>query len=226
MARDGNRQGGNKVRGKIRFIMLEADIEDGNLTEIAQAISNAVRAAPVQVIQAPATPRAIEGRVDGKSLSAAQATPPVTVFDDDDSDSDNGAAETPLPASKRQPREQSPRTYTQPKPINGLNWNGDGVSFKEFATGKKQTSFVKRYLVIAAWFRLHNDLPSITLEHVFTAYGMMGWGWETGKDMAIHFREGMRPERRWYESDSKGNYTITDLGLNVVENMETDKESS
>ena len=224
MARSNNNGNHSKVSGKIRFIMLEADIEDGNLTEIAQAISNAVRPASIiqQVIQAPALPRAIESHPTGKATGSPQTALPLTESEDTEILEDVPA--TP-PASKRQSRDETPRHFPQPQPIDGINWSGNGTSFKDFANNKKPTSHIKRFLVTAAWFREHNSTPTVTIEHLFTAYGMMRWPWVTDKDMTAHFREGMRPTRRWYAGDGKGNYTVTDLGVNEVDGMPANNRS-
>ena len=50
-----------KNSNKIRFVMLEADLSDGNLAELTQAITNALKpaAAPVRFISAP-NPKTIE----------------------------------------------------------------------------------------------------------------------------------------------------------------------
>ena len=139
----------NKVSGKIRFIMLEADLEDGNLAEIAQAISNAVRPSIVQQIM-PQTqvPKVIAG---------AKVTSPNTTdgvgneIDDEDNLVANNSTETSTP-KKRTPRE---RSVFKGEILDNIDWDGGTSPFVEYMRAANPQDTTKKYLLIAAWFKRH-----------------------------------------------------------------------
>jgi len=143
---------------KIRFIMLEADLADGNLSEVTQAIQNALRPqqSPVRFISngSAHTNETIE--LEAPTFEAA----------------DDVEGETPEVA--RRPRSSRPRAIKPPKVVDGIDWDGE-PSLRDFAEEFDLKTDFERYLVIALWFRDHRDTPAVTASHVYTAYRQLGW---------------------------------------------------
>src|SRR5271168_3810684 len=125
-----------KQSNKIRFVLLEADLSDGNLSELTHAITNALKPS----VQAPS-----------KLLTrtAAQVLPPAT---DDIPEAEVEEAEEPEltnsstpPAAEKKPAQK--KKYKQPEYVE-LDWTGTGGStFKDFAREKNPKSKARKYLV-------------------------------------------------------------------------------
>jgi hypothetical protein len=166
-SRAGGGEGGNS---KIRFIMLEADLNGGDLTQITQAISNALRPAtslpPMRVIAPPMSGPVVNG-----------APPNGANADETDAD-----VETPIEAvndgAAMTPKSQRKRSYREPKIIDGLDVTGNsGTTWVQFATAKAPKSKAKRFLTAMTWFKNHGGKAAIGIDEVYTAFRTPGVDW-------------------------------------------------
>jgi hypothetical protein len=123
---------------RIRFVMLDADISDGNLSELTEAITIALRpssSAPIRQLPSQTPLPAI-----------LPAETPVLVEEADEvagaavEDTGDGTASAPKTKAK----------LPLPNYIHDLDLKGNGgPSFKEYAAQKAPTSHARRYLVAA-----------------------------------------------------------------------------
>lgn len=227
MARNSNNRsndGNNRVSGKVRFIMLETEIYEGNLSEITQAIANAVRPAPIiqQVIQSPQSPAALltadnkNDHTNGSGQNGRQTV--MDVPDHEDADEVHVAP----PAPKRQPTERKP---FQGKVMH-LDWDSGEMPFLKFVAEKKPKTNIARYLTVSAWFKQYRNLDIINANHVYNAY--LKAKWKLLFDMGATFRKGAEKDKRYFELKSNGHYSITTYGLDEVVKLsgeETAEES-
>ncbi|MBM6593085.1 hypothetical protein [Microvirga pudoricolor] len=185
---------------RIRFIMVEAEIADGDVGQITQAIQNALRgpAAPAQRITAPNGTRAI-----------AHQEPPE-IEGEVEVEDEAQAEEAPRAAKQRGPRK--PAATPQ---VLDLDLTSD-VSLATFAQKASPKSHAKRFLLIAAWFKEHRDVDTITVDHVYTCYRALKW--PTGiADFAQPLRD-LKGEQ-YFTTPERGHYMINHLGLAEVENL-------
>jgi hypothetical protein len=201
MAKSQGKTGG--TNSKIRFIMLEADLADGDLTQITQAITQAVRQGPPVARQTIAIP--------ARAGTPATETPePVDETDDDAITDVDGNGNGGEPVAKT-------RTPRKPIPVKVLDvdLNSGDVPFEKFAKEKGPQATLSRHLVAAYWFKKYRNLDGITADHAFTCYKKMSWG-TVIRDFAQPFRDIARAGRG---AMKKGVFTINHIGEDVVEKM-------
>jgi len=185
---------------KIRFVMLEADLADGDLTEITQAISSALKqSSPAQrLIAAPARPDAEGGKNGAGVVDEVEHEPEVEEIEE---------VEETARATK-------PRKPTIPK-ILEVDLKSGEMPFDDFAAKKVPNSDLKRHLVVAYWFKKYRDIQPVTGDHAFTCYKKAGWP-TTIADFSQPFRDLGRAHKGDFKA--KG-FTINQFGEDTVEKM-------
>ncbi|MBI4269037.1 MAG: hypothetical protein HY615_01780 [Candidatus Rokubacteria bacterium] len=201
MAKGTPKNGGNS---KIRFIMLEADLADGDLTQITQAITTAVRQGQPVARQ----PAAIAARASAQA--AEQGTLEFHEVDDGAAADVEGNGEEPTASKPR-----GPRRLPTPKVLADVDLNTGDPPFEKFANEKGPKAALSRYLVVAYWFKTHRHVDAVTIHHVYTCYKRMSWGTDI-KDFAQPLRDNARQGRG---DMKKGAFAINHVGEAVVEKM-------
>ena len=122
---------------RIRFIMVEAELGDGDIGQITQAIQNALRSPTTPPIKRLAATATANG-----ATSEPEIEPETEVVEDP------GVIEaTSTPAKPRASRKPAPT----PEVVT-IDMNSD-VSLASFAQGKDASSQLKKYLIAAAWLK-------------------------------------------------------------------------
>lgn len=190
---------------RIRFIMLDAEIPEGDLSQITEAIQNALKPTATTIIQQ---------RVQGRPAIASLPQEAVEMDANQDFESVD-AEEVPdaKPArAKAAPRVRKPST---PKVVDPLDLTS-GVSLESYATPKAPKSEPDRNLVILAWFHEHRANEPVTVGHVYTCYRAMKW--PSGiEDFSWPLRA--LKKEQLIGSPGRGQYVINHLGLARVEKM-------
>ena len=187
---------------RIRFIMLDAEIPEGDLTQITSAIQNALK--PTTIIQQrlpnqPAAPALISNGAAGELV--------------DEEPSELGEEAAAAPEAPRPAREPRVRKSTVPKVLE-LDLTS-GVSLESFANEHPPKSEADRHLVVAAWFKEHRE-HEITVGHVYTCYRAMKW--PSGiEDFSWPLR--FLKKEQLMSSPGRGQYAINHLGLARVQKM-------
>jgi len=194
---------GGSVGGssKIRFVMLDAELKDGDITEITQAISSALR-------QVQPSPRQIAARVVPAEPEAGGNDVGV-VEEVEQEPAAKEVDETPRATKHRKP--------TIPKVLD-VDLKSGEMSFDDFATKKAPTSDLARHLVVAYWFKKYRDVTSVTPDHAFTCYKKAGW-----PTNIVDFAQPFRDLGRARKGDMKAkSFTINQIGEDAVEKMGSD----
>lgn len=202
-----------KTNTKIRFVMLEVDSTDGNLSEIAQAITNAVRPslAVPRMVALPSSGGASAARDDARpaeqvGVAEEQIVEEGPAPNDSDAEGNSGRA----------PSVRAPRKYPMPTYLHDLDLDGGAVTFKAFAQQKAPKKNSKKYLVVAAWFREYGGKQAVTIDHVYTCYKTAGWSTNIA-DWDLSFRQLVKHD--WMRRVQQGEYAITPLGEDEVKNI-------
>jgi len=183
---------------RIRFIMLDADISDGNLTELTHAITSALRPQTVHHLPPPAPLR---------ELPAGNGHPPAA--DDpgiEDAEIVQPSDTDPPAAPAATPRAKAPYNPPPPKYIPDLDPQNE---FKDYATNNQQTKHTKRYLLAAMWLRDVKQKETMNIDQVYTCYRTAGWP-TTIRDWDSNFRSLVK--QNWMRRVSPGEYAINPLG--------------
>jgi hypothetical protein len=182
---------------KIRFIMLEADLNDGDLSQLTDAITAALRPAPVQ-----------QRLLVSNGVSADRN-------DDSIEDVEAEVIEDEQPITRSTPAR--PKKTKSPEVLD-LDLD-TAVSFIDFATARNPTNDQKRYLVIAEWFKRHRETPAITMNHVYTCYRKIKW-----PTNIADFDAGLRAlkGRKLMSRTAPGTYAINHLGTAEVDALHTE----
>jgi hypothetical protein len=208
MARSGSsKSGGGSSR--IRFIMLDAELNEGDLSQITEAITNALR--PTTIIQQRLIAAPTGGSSNSDLIEDREAAEIVEV------ETQPVAGEVPTP-SMNQATAKRPKKYRSPKVID-LDLTTD-LSFANFAELKKPTNHHKRFLVVATWFKQYRGIDAITIDHVYTCYRAVGW------PTAIADFDGPFPSllsQQLVERAGKGTYAINHLGVAEVDKLREDE---
>ena len=205
------RTGGNS---KLRFIMLEADLADGDLSQITSAITNALKPQTLIPIHRPGLN---SGPASVVNVGELEDVGSAGVLSEDEDETDSGATQSSTPRRSREPR-----SYRTPERLD-LDISG----FKAFAKAKDPSEVAMKHLVAAVWFKEHFNTPEVNVDHVYSAY--LDAGWSTN---IIDFDQPFRrlKKRGLVKRVKPGTYTVTFPGLNAVKELgnpgsETDASS-
>lgn len=180
--------------------MLDAEIPEGDLSQITAAIQNALK--PTTIIQ-----QRLPAQAQVQALASDAEFDP---FEADASEFEH--AETP-PAPKS-PRVSKPRKPATPEVID-LDLMSD-VSLASFADEHSPTGEPERYLVIAAWLKEHRDTPTVTTAHIYTCYRSVGWSVAI-EDFGWPLRQ--LKKDKYMSSPSRGEFAINHLGIARVNKL-------
>jgi hypothetical protein len=177
--------------------MLDAELPEGDLTQVTQAIQNALRPNPAIQSRAIAAP-VLAPRIDD-----------VQPVEDEQDISDDPAATPPKPA--RAERASRPRRYPSPEVIE-VDLLSE-LSFSDYVADKKIDSDADRFLTVAAWFKEYRKVNEITVNHVYTCYRAAHWPTNI-EDFAKPLRH--LKSRKLMTSPSRGLFSINHIGLAQV----------
>lgn len=205
MARPSNNKGGNgNGPSRVRFIMLDAELTDGDFSQITQAITNALR--PTTIIQQ---------RLLGTPVGASSDL--VDQQDEGLVDTDIDEATPTVEIGTRAPSKSAAARSKKPKSplVIDVDLNSP-LSFSEFAAQKSPKNDTKRYLTVAAWFKLHRGMDTITPDHVYTCFRAVGW-----PTAISDFDSPLRglAKRQLVNRSGKGEYAINHLGIAEVDKL-------
>lgn len=189
---------------RVRFIMLDAEIPEGDLSQITAAIQNALK--PTTTI--------IQQRLPSQAATALPygAGDTETEFEGETIELEDAApAEATTP---RQPREARPRKPTSMKVLELDLTNPP--SFEGFATEHMPKNDTERNLVALAWFKEHRPNEVVTANHVYTCYRAMKW--PSGIDDFPSVLRSLKAQQL-VKSVGRGQYEINHLGIARVEKL-------
>lgn len=199
-----------KKSNKFRLVVFEGDFSDGSVSEIAQALTSALR---------PSTPTIVRRLSNGKL--AAHALPPEAeeelLGDEDDAvidaDTTEEAAEdeeAPGPSKPSRPKKSKPPTY-----LHDLITDGDAA--KTFATEKAPSSKARQYLTAMFWLKEINSTPTSNFDRVYTFYKTVGWN--VGFNDWNQTFHNLLADDLIRKGDVKGEYAINPTGEAVVKSL-------
>lgn len=198
--------GGTGQTNTFRFVMIEGTLSESTMGAFAQAITTALKSATppgsAPRVQGRAAPALGSGTVPAPDSSEPEGEEIAVVEPDDDQEADS----PPKPKSST-----GPRKYPQAKVMTDVDLESD-VSFPDFAASKKPNTLQDRYLIAAAWYKLHRSMDAITMHHIYTCFLHPKVKWPTS---AMDFDQPLRQlvkAKRLGRGD-RGYYVINNIGL-------------
>lgn len=193
---------------RIRFIMLDAEIPEGDLSQITAAIQNALKPQTTivqQRIPTGSTGQIISGRGGDDVLDAVAS----------DMDEVEVEVEEAQPETHRASREpKAARKPTVPKVLD-IDITS-GTSFEAFASEHPPKTDVDRNLVVLAWFKENRPDEAVTPNHVYTCYRAMKW--PSGiEDFGGPLR--YLKKQQLVKGIGQGQYEINHLGIAKVDDL-------
>jgi hypothetical protein len=184
--------------------MFDAEIADGEIGPITQAIQNALRGPTPVTVQRLASTAA--------SKSAEQEANGIRAPDPDPDVDQDGAVIDAVPEASRQRQSRKPAPTPDIVPLE-MN---DDISLTSFAQGRDSKSHHKRFLIAAAWLKEHRNLDAVSVDHIYTCYRSMGWPTNI-PDFAQPLRE--LKSKKFFTQPEKGRYAINHIGLDYVKKL-------
>ncbi len=200
MAKQHTTKGGTS---RIRFIMIDAEIPEGDLNQITAAIQNALK--PNTTI--------IQQRLPSSTVMPRIGANDAQVEFSEEEDLEIEADEIPAPKPPKSARARKPAT---PEVLE-FDFTSD-VSLKSFAEQHSAENEPERCLVIAAWFKEHRSTPSVTTSHVYTGYRVAEWpaGLEDFGWPLRHLKKD-----KLMSSSARGSFDTNHIGLEKVRKLRT-----
>ncbi|WGD50974.1 hypothetical protein QA641_36240 [Bradyrhizobium sp. CB1650] len=209
MARsNGSKGGGGTGPSRVRFIVLEAELQDGDLSQITQAIQNALR---------PQTNANLPRATQQARLSAPTAIAEEEIIAPEDEtpvDEADAVEETARAQASRGPR--APRKFRTPQVLPDVDLVSP-TSFADFAKQVNPSSDQKKYLTVAAWFKEHRGVAAITADHAYTCFRAVKWNTNI-EDFQSPLRA--LKQRQLMTQAGRGLFEINHLGIAEVEKSE------
>jgi hypothetical protein len=187
---------------KIKFVLVEADISDGNLSELTQAITSALR------------PSVVHMRQITRNNNAA--LPPAGVPDDETEINEQNSVETEEETEEvaAAPKVSKPKKSKQPDYVDELLPPDKMKAFKEFTEQKAPDTKTKKYLVATYWLREHGDSPTVNANKIYTCFRAAGWS--TGfSDWGQTFHNLVFSDQL-RKAGTTGEFALTTLGEDAV----------
>jgi len=152
---------------KIRFVLVEADISDGNLSELTHAITSALK----PTINVPRQPPA---RQATQALPEVPEAAPEEEIETEEAQDATESQET-VAGNGSEPKVPRTRKFKPPEYLPELLAGERGAAFKEFAKEEAPTTKNKKYLVATYWLKEKGDSPTVNANKIYTCFKTAPW---------------------------------------------------
>jgi len=183
---------------RVRLVVLDAVVTDGDFDSLAQVLQNALK---------PANGAQRQVITNGSATKTIAHQPATEEAHEDEPDLfDNVEEQETIDVSSSETKTKKPRKAA-PKP-NMVPIDTD--SEPKLSTLVDPKTNHKRYLAIAAFLHDHRNTPVVTQDHIYSCFRLLGWPTDI-LDFAQPLRE--LKFRQYFESPERGKYAINQLGL-------------
>jgi hypothetical protein len=196
-----NSSGKTPTSSRIRFVMVEAELGNGDVGQITQAIQNALRSPAVSPVK----------RIAVTTTAATGAIPDAEIELDAEDVEQKEVGDAPSAS----PKARSPRKLPRTPDIISIDMNTD-VSLASFTQGKDSNSQSKKYLIASAWLKEHRSIGAVSAGHIYTCFRSMGWTtnipdfWQPLRDLKA---------KKYFGKNDQGEYEINHIGLDYVKKL-------
>ena len=192
-------------RSKVRLFFVDADLAPGDLQELTNALTTAIR--PTHVLHQRSTEPA--------RIAAAPQTADAEIHHVDDATDvvEEGVAATVEVNGNGKSRVRRPRSV---QVLHDIDWTGGGAKpWADFVRETKPSTELDRFIVAAFWLDAHAKLSAVGPDHIYSCYKAAGWTWEH-KDATAPLR---KLKKDGCGKMQRGMFSIEVLGRTRVEKM-------
>jgi hypothetical protein len=184
---------------KVRFIILEAEMDSGDLGDITAAIQNALK------------PRVIQGETRLVQLEHKDSSFEEIAVQPEELDADDVSPA----ATKRKAVPAGPRKFPSPIVVD-VPYKDASVEITEFARVHDFSTTADKYLIVLAWFDEGLNKSGVSVNEVYTCFRKIGWPTNL-KDFSQPLRD--LKGQQVVTGNSKDGFTINHLGIDRVSKM-------
>lgn len=195
------------VRGsgpaRVRLVVLDAEIPDGDLSSFNQVLQNALRGPGTTVVQ----------RINGGAPKTITHQPAAEVegqaeevIDEVIEEEETVSSQPAKPRAKRPPAKANVVPMDMHAP----------TSLATFAQGKDSKTQINKYMIAAAWLKECRGVDAVTGDHMFTCFKSMGWSTNI-PDFTQPLRV-FKAKNKFFDKTDKG-YEINHIGLDFVNKL-------
>jgi hypothetical protein len=208
--------GHNRIQGFVFGISLEGSEEI--VSEGIKAFADAMAKGGIALAPVSGARSSLSGPKPGACPMAEAQERALGGLEEEIESSAKG--DSPLEDTKRARR----RATRTPKFLNDLDLKAASVHLSDFVKKKSPSGDGERYAVIMAWFKQHLKISEIGIDHIFTAYKILGWQGQLPADVGQAFRN-LKSNKKWVEAGSKsGLYRLNSSGENSVNKLGGDEK--
>jgi hypothetical protein len=187
---------------RVRLVVLDAEIPDGDLAAFNQVLQNALRGPGTTILQQ---------RMNGGSTKTLSHRPAAEIEAEVEEMADDlNGEETDVVSQPAKPRAR--RSPPRSPNVIKIDMNVP-VSLATFAQGKDAKSQHKKYMISAAWLKECRNIDAVTGDHIFTCFKSMGWSTNIA-DFTQPLRV-LKAKYKFFDKSDKG-YEINHIGLDHV----------
>jgi hypothetical protein len=212
-------RGVNGNSARVRLRLVEVDV-DGGTAELAEGFKS-FAAAFTRTTGVPATSRVLAAPKPPATTSTAVSDEPQPEEESitDTSEAEPDATERHEPVANGTDRPKRRTAPKAPRFLSDLDLTKAGVQLADFAQERSPDGDMDKYAVIAVWFKQQLGVDEITIDHIFTAYGALGWQAQLPDDPSQTFRN-LKSNKNWVDTGSKrGAYKVNWNGESAVNKM-------
>ena len=197
---------------KFRMVVIDAELQEGEISQLAQAIQGASGGQPR------VTPVSVNGSAARSLPSPDAGVIPAELVDGEIVEAAGETTSAPAPA-----RPKAPKKLRTPNLDNDLH-PGEEPSLKAYADARNVTGaspVLRKFLLVAAWLHEQRSGMKITADRAFTCFRFVGWPSNTDFDQPLRdlSRSNSQCLELKPEDKGKGEFTITHLGLDKANKM-------
>lgn len=188
---------------RVRFIMLEAEIPEGDLTEVTEAIQNALRPAVGSISRVSKSPAQLAGKTDAdQNAEIVNSTLEVEEEFTEEVSTKSGSTKQRRPVKRK---------------VVEMDLDSE-VSLSDYVDQYPPQNEQDRYLVSVAYICEHRqDIEGVTADHVYTCFRKLEW--PTGsKDFAQPLRN-LKVSQLLDPGPTRGTYQVNHIGLDRVHKL-------
>lgn len=143
---------------KVRLVILEAELPDGDIAQLSQALQNALRPQPQ-----------VHAKLIGQSSS-----PPDSAGASEDEVLDDDEHDLVVQSASQTQSPRKPRVAKTPTVLDDLDVKKE-PSLAEFTGQFDIKTNVDKYLVIALWLRDARGIDTFNVDHIYTCFRILSW---------------------------------------------------
>lgn len=186
---------------RFRLVVLEAEVADGDISQLTQAITNALRG--------PSSPSV-------QRIAAANGPKVILQEPSEDEQEPEADDEIELDAAPKVSKARAKRGLPPTPSVIDLNLDKDIALASYTAKAGKVETHSSRFLLIAGWLKECRNIDLMTVDHVYTCYRSLGWPTNM-KDFGQPLRA--LKQAQLFGLPEKGHYAINHIGLQRVKKL-------